>query len=55
MATLQELWSNYWWVIPVALFALCILGCILGSRCCAHACPCMRYPGEDRPEQPPTK
>ncbi|MHC4223867.1 MAG: hypothetical protein ACYSX0_14020 [Planctomycetota bacterium] len=42
MSTLYDLWNNYWWVLPVALMFLCVLGCILGGRrdpagCCACA------------------
>jgi hypothetical protein len=32
MSTLQDLWNGYWWVLPVGLMLLCVLGCILGGR-----------------------
>ncbi|MHC4340453.1 MAG: hypothetical protein ACYTGV_02970 [Planctomycetota bacterium] len=41
MSTLQDLWINYWWVLPVALMVLCMIGCILGGRRRGlGCCPC---------------
>ena len=49
MSTLQELWTNYWWVLPLALFALCMIGCVLGARRGEYCCPCGRH--WDRPAE----
>jgi hypothetical protein len=55
MSTLQDLWNEYWWVLPVALFTLCIVGCILGALRGAHCCPCGKSPGEGRSEPSPSE
>jgi hypothetical protein len=42
MSSLSELWNDYWWILPVLLMLLCILGCSRGCRmrggCCSPWC-----------------
>jgi hypothetical protein len=53
METLANIWNEFWWVIPVGLFALCFLSCLYtGRRAGRSRCPCMRWWGDPEEEEP---
>ena len=43
MSTITTIWSEYWWIVPLLLLLLCIIGCIRGRKrwtacgCCGSA------------------
>lgn len=39
---MSELWNNYWWILPAALFVLCLFGCIFSRKHGSGGCPCCR-------------
>jgi hypothetical protein len=50
MSTLTELWNDYWWILPLVLMLLCILGCVRGrgGEAGCGCCGCWSSPGRGR-------
>lgn len=40
MSMFSSLWSEYWWILPLGLMLLCMIGCIRGLWYGAACCPC---------------